>query len=165
MLQDGRAFKVTDAYTLKSLCSTFQPFYWSLLKVLFTIIFLPTFLSKGHPTQICFLPWFCWELWCGSHCRLSATCVETHLGLYLGLLGDMSQALVWQAWFIQSEMVSPKKKEKCPSLTESSVKASMHKSHLGSLRPQGLSVRAGWLLCPYSGWSWIRGLWVCRISA
>ena len=97
---------------------------------------------------------------------LSATCVETHLGLYLGLLGDMSQTLVCQAWFIQSELVSPKKKKKnVQVLTESSVKASMHKSHLGSLRPQGLSVRAGWPLCSYSGWSWIRGLWVCRISA
>lgn len=52
-----RAFKITDAYAPKSLCSTFQLFYWSLLKLLFTIIFLPTFLSKGHPTQTCFLPW------------------------------------------------------------------------------------------------------------
>lgn len=44
---------------------------------------LPTFLSKGHPAQTCFLPWFCWEVLRGSFCRLSGTCVETHLALYL----------------------------------------------------------------------------------
>ena len=114
-LKDGKAFKVTDVYPLKSLCSTFQLFYWSLLKLLFTIIFLPTFLRKGHPTQTCFLPWFCWEVLCGSYWRLSGTCVETHLALYLDLLEDMFQALVCQAWFIQSELVSPKKKKRCPS--------------------------------------------------
>lgn len=84
-----------------------------------TIIYcfsLPTFLSKGHPAQTCFLPWFCWEVLRGSFCRLSGTCVETHLALYLGLLGDMFQALVCQAWFIQSELISPKKKKVPKSL-------------------------------------------------
>lgn len=84
-----------------------------LLESFETIIYyfsLPTFLSKGHPAQTCFLAWFCWEVLRGSFCGLSGTCVETHLALYLGLLGDMFQALVCQAWFIQSELVSPNKK-------------------------------------------------------
>lgn len=119
--------------------------------------FLAYFLKQRASNTDLFPSLVCWEVLCGSYCRLSSTCVETHLALYLGLLEDMFQVLVCQAWFIQSELVSPKKKKGPRVLTESSVKASMHKSYLGSLRPQGLSAGAGLVICPYSGWPCICG--------
>ena len=78
--------------------------------------FLAYFLKQRASNTDLFPSLVCWEVLCGSYCRLSSTCVETHLALYLGLLEDMFQVLVCQAWFIQSELVSPKKKKVPESL-------------------------------------------------